>query len=389
MFHLIVSALDSLVSAAQTTLYVDVVQPLLFRFNLMDYDEDTYDSLYWVIVGVFEVLAMYALLRPLEALRPAERWENRKAVRVDVIYTWIAKLGILNLLFFFALRPLFDIVQAWLRLHDISNLDFDNLWPGVTTQPIVTFLLYLLVLDFAGYWYHRWEHRIGLWWELHAVHHSQRQMSLWSDDRNHLLDDLLQASFFAAIALVIGVPPSQFVVLVAIANLAQSVQHANIRLYFGWLGERLVVSPTFHRRHHAMGYGHEGLKYGCNFGVLFPWWDMLFGSVSRWSRPGFATSSTAGNTVKASGPSTGWRSCALPGDCRRGSAALQATTRPQSDPPFLPLRPPLIPASRGRHYRHPVAWFILCRLRASLFRAGFFPAAFCPIVSFTRTGSHE
>jgi sterol desaturase/sphingolipid hydroxylase (fatty acid hydroxylase superfamily) len=106
---------------------------------------------------------------------------------------------------------------------------------------------------------------------------------LWSDDRNHLLDDLLQASFFAVIALVIGVPPSQFVVLVAIANLAQSVQHANIRLYYGWLGERLLVSPTFHRRHHAIGYGHEGLKYGCNFGVLFPWWDMLFRSVS-WSR---------------------------------------------------------------------------------------------------------
>jgi hypothetical protein len=93
MFHLIVSALDSLVSAVQTTLYVDVVQPLLFRFNLMDYDEDTYDSLYWVIVGVFEVLAMYALLRPLEALRPVEQWENRKAVRVDVIYTTASRHG--------------------------------------------------------------------------------------------------------------------------------------------------------------------------------------------------------------------------------------------------------------------------------------------------------
>ncbi len=32
-----------------------------------------------MIVGVFEVLAMYAILRPLEALRPAEQWENRKA----------------------------------------------------------------------------------------------------------------------------------------------------------------------------------------------------------------------------------------------------------------------------------------------------------------------
>jgi sterol desaturase/sphingolipid hydroxylase (fatty acid hydroxylase superfamily) len=283
MFHLIFSTLDGAVSALQTALYESVVQPLLFHFNLMDYDEDTYDSLYWVIVGVLEVLAMYAVLRPLEALRPVEKWADRKAVRVDVLYTWIAKLGILNLFFFFALQPLFDAVQGWLRLYNIANIDIDNLWPGVTTIPIVTFAIYLLVLDFAGYWYHRWEHRFGVWWELHAVHHSQRQMSLWSDDRNHMLDDILQACFFALIALFIGVPPSQFVVLVAITNLAQSVQHANIRLYFGWLGERLLVSPTFHRRHHAIGYGHEGLKYGCNFGVLFPWWDMMFGSAS-WNR---------------------------------------------------------------------------------------------------------
>ncbi|RFU45661.1 sterol desaturase family protein [Paraburkholderia sp. DHOC27] len=283
MFQQILSSLDSLITAMQTLLYVDVVQPLLFRLGLMGYDEDTYDALYWVIVGVFEVLAMYAVLRPLEALRPAENWENRKGVRVDVIYTWVVKLGILNLLFFFALQPIFDNVQSWLRLHNVPSLEFDNLWPGLTTQPIVTFVMYLLVLDFAGYWYHRWEHRFGIWWELHAVHHSQRQMSLWSDDRNHLLDGLLQASFFATIALVIGVPPSQFVVLVAITNLAQSIQHANIRLYYGRLGERLLVSPTFHRRHHAIGYGHEGLKYGCNFGILFPWWDMLFGSAS-WSR---------------------------------------------------------------------------------------------------------
>jgi sterol desaturase/sphingolipid hydroxylase (fatty acid hydroxylase superfamily) len=37
----------------------------------------------------------------------------------------------------------------------------------------------------------------------------------------------------------------------------------------------------FHRMHHAVGYGHEakgkpGVLGGCNFGVLFPWWDMLF-----------------------------------------------------------------------------------------------------------------
>jgi sterol desaturase/sphingolipid hydroxylase (fatty acid hydroxylase superfamily) len=283
MLNFLLSHLDSLISTAQTALYVDVVQPFLYHFNLMDYDEDTYDSLYWVIVGVLEVTVMYALLRPLEALRPVEKWAHRKPVKVDVLYTWVIKLGVLNLVFFLGLQPVFGDFQAWLRLRGVANIDLDNLWPGVTSQPLVTFLIYLIVLDFAGYWYHRWQHRFGVWWELHAVHHSQRQMSLWTDDRNHILDDIIQASFFAALALVIGVPPAQFVVLVALTNLAQSVQHVNARLPYGWLLERLIVSPGFHRRHHAIGYGHEGTHYGCNFGVLLPWWDMLFRSVS-WDR---------------------------------------------------------------------------------------------------------
>jgi sterol desaturase/sphingolipid hydroxylase (fatty acid hydroxylase superfamily) len=167
-----------------------------------------------------------------------------------------------------------------MAIYDIPNIDIDSLWPGVTDQPIVSFLIYLVILDFAGYWYHRWQHRFGVWWELHAVHHSQQQMSLWADDRNHFLDDIIQAAFFAAISLFIGVQPNQFVVLIAVSNFMQSIQHVNARLPYGWLLERIIVSPVFHRRHHAVGYGHEGTAYGCNFGVLFPWWDMMFRTVS-------------------------------------------------------------------------------------------------------------
>lgn len=283
MLHLIAAPLDGLVSTLQTWIYIHAVQPLLFNFGWMDYDEDAYDALYPVIVGLLTIVAMYLLLRPLEALRPVERWENRKAVRVDVLYTWISKLGLFNLFFFVAFRPLFDNLQVWLRYHNIDNINLDNLWPGVTSQPFVAFAIYFVVLDFAGYWYHRWQHRFGVWWELHAVHHSQRQMSLWCDDRNHLLDDVVQAGFFAAIALAIGVAPTQFVVLTAVTNFLQSIQHVNARLEYGRMLERIIVSPTFHRRHHAVGYGHEGTAYGCNFGVVFPWWDMLFKTAS-WSR---------------------------------------------------------------------------------------------------------
>ncbi|GLU31435.1 sterol desaturase family protein [Trinickia caryophylli] len=283
MLHLISASLDAVVSTLQTWAYVHVVQPLLFKLGWMDYDEDSYDALYPVIVGLLTIAGTYALLRPLEALFPAERWTDRKAVRVDVLYTWITKLGLFNLFFFVAFQPLFDGFQAWLRYRGIVNFNLDHLSPGISSKPLAAFAIYLVTLDFAGYWYHRWQHRFGWWWELHAVHHSQRQLSLWSDDRNHLLDDVLQASFFAAIALAIGVPPTQFVVLSAVTNFLQSIQHANIRLGYGRVLERLVVSPAFHRRHHAIGYGHEGTSYGCNFGVLFPWWDMLFRTAS-WNR---------------------------------------------------------------------------------------------------------
>jgi sterol desaturase/sphingolipid hydroxylase (fatty acid hydroxylase superfamily) len=280
MFHEIVAQLDNMVSALQTLLYVDVVQPFFYRFGLMGFDEDTYDALYWVIIGVLEIVVMYLALRPLEALRPIELWQDRKALRADVIYTWIIKLGIINIAFFFMLQPLFFHWQSLISIYDIPNVNIDGLWPGVTDEPVVSFLIYLIVLDFAGYWYHRWQHRFGVWWELHAVHHSQQQMSLWADDRNHFLDDIIQAAFFAAISLFIGVQPSQFVVLVAVSNSLQSIQHVNARLPYGWLLERIIVSPIFHRRHHAVGYGHEGTAYGCNFGVLFPWWDMMFRTVS-------------------------------------------------------------------------------------------------------------
>ena len=112
----------------------------------------------------------------------------------------------------------------------------------MTSKPIVTFAIYLVVLDFAGYWYHRWQHKFGIWWELHAVHHASARCR-WCDDRNHVLDDVIQSCFFAAIALVIGVTPSQFVVT-AFTNFMQSIQHTNARLPFGWLGERLLVSRS-------------------------------------------------------------------------------------------------------------------------------------------------
>ena len=267
-------------AAVHSWLFMTVVEPILFRFDGAGVMEQAYDGTEFFLLGLLQIVVLYAILRPLEAWLPAERWTDRRAVGVDVIYTFLHRLGLFSLALFFVLDPLVDQLAGVLRLEGVSNFNLDDLWPGVTSVPLVAFVLYLVVLDFVNYWVHRGQHRLRWWWALHSLHHSQRQMSLWADDRNHLLDDLLRDAIFALIAVVIGVQPGQFVLLLIAARSLETLQHANLKLSFGRWGERLLVSPRFHRRHHAIGDGHEGAYRGCNFAVLFPVWDVVFGSAN-------------------------------------------------------------------------------------------------------------
>jgi sterol desaturase/sphingolipid hydroxylase (fatty acid hydroxylase superfamily) len=264
--------------AVHTALFESLVQPLVYEAGLMAHLEDAYTGTEWFLLGIVQVVALYAVLRPLEARFPAERWADRSGTGVDVIYTLLHRLGLFPLAAFLLFTPLFELVTQWLRAVEFTPFALDAVWPGVTDIPIVSFIMYLVVLDFVDYWLHRGQHRYRWWWALHALHHSQQKMSFWADNRNHLLDDLLLDAVKAAVALAIGVEPSQFVGLIIATRVLQSLQHANLGWSLGPVG-RVIVSPLFHRRHHAIGYGHEGRSQGCNFAVLFPVWDMLFGTA--------------------------------------------------------------------------------------------------------------
>ena len=253
-----------------------LIQPLLFALGLTHFAEIGFDALETLMLGVLQIALLYSILRPLEARFPAEQWSDRNETRVDIIYTWLHRLGVLPLLFFFLLGPVQDALQGWLRLHDIIPKNIDDFFPVLFDRPLITFAIYFVVLDFADYWRHRLQHRFSWWWALHSLHHSQRKMTFWTDDRNHLLDDVLADAWFALIALLIGVSPNQFVWIIILSKLLESLSHANLRLSFGSLGDRLLVSPQFHRVHHAIGLGHEGIARGVNFAKTFSVWDVLF-----------------------------------------------------------------------------------------------------------------
>ncbi len=265
---------------AQQGLFEGLVQPLLFGLGQGNLLEDGYRATGWLLVGLLQIAVMLTLFRALEHWRPVEAVSDRAAVRVDVIYTLVHRLGLFRVALFFTLEPLWNDAFGLLRVAGMPAFQLDRLWPGVTDIAWVSFFIYLVVFDAADYLLHRAQHRYAWWWQLHALHHSQRQMTLWSDNRNHLLDDVLRDSLLVLLALLVGVAPAQFVALVAVTQLLESLAHANVRLHFGPVLGRLLVSPRYHRAHHAMGAEHDKAPAGGhNFAVLFPVWDLLFGTA--------------------------------------------------------------------------------------------------------------
>ncbi|TYQ17301.1 UNVERIFIED_ORG: sterol desaturase/sphingolipid hydroxylase (fatty acid hydroxylase superfamily) [Zoogloea ramigera] len=263
---------------AQGWLFETVIQPLVFQLGFGEYIEEAFEGTEWLMIGVLELTLLFIVLRPMEALIPVHKFTDPRARWNDFIYTVLHRIGLFSVLIFFTLDPLLDSLAGLLRFESFQPLNLESLIPNIS--PLGAFLVYFVVLDFFDYWYHRASHQFNWWWALHGLHHSQQDMNLWSDNRNHLLDDFLRDIYMGVIALCIGVEPSQYVMLVSVSRILQSLQHANVRIHFGWLGERLLVSPRYHRMHHAIGVGHEskgaGTLGGCNFAVLLPVWDIIF-----------------------------------------------------------------------------------------------------------------
>lgn len=252
------------------------VLPALYRLGLMQWE---FVSFGWTLVAVYGVAQMilaYAVCVPLERRYPIERWTEKKPVLVDVFYTFLARVGVLPVMTFVVFYAAQVRLDGFLADRGYIPPMLETMVPPLFGHPVVTFILYALILDFADYWRHRLSHRFRLWYALHAVHHAQRQMTFWSDDRNHILDEIIGFLWFMAVGLLIGIPPLQFPILLLMLRFVESFSHANIRLSFGPIGERLLVSPRFHRAHHGiLAAGQRS----CNYGAVFPFWDMLFGTA--------------------------------------------------------------------------------------------------------------
>jgi sterol desaturase/sphingolipid hydroxylase (fatty acid hydroxylase superfamily) len=318
----LVDAMSRAFGDVQQWLFESAVQPLMFHAGLGNLLAEGYRATGWLLVGLLQIAVMLTLFAALERWRPVEPVTDRAAVRVDVIYTLIHRLGLVRVLLFFSVDPLWDLVIGKLRLWGLPTWSLDNLWPGVTDVALVSFVLYLVLFDAVDYALHRAQHRVELVVAAARRAPQPAQMTMWSDNRNHLLDDLIRDSVFVGVALVVGIAPSQFVAMVALTQLVESLSHANVRLSFGPLLSRVLVGPQYHRCTTASAWGTNrpapaawaGTTSRCcsRSGTCS---SAPHASTAATSRPASATScpSDGGRDYgAASGPSSGW-GCALAG----------------------------------------------------------------------------
>jgi len=127
-------------------------------------------------------------------------------------------------------------------------------------------------------------HQASLFWRFHKIHHADLAVDFSTNLRFHPIEVFVSAAVNYATIMVFGVP----VIIVALdfflATLSGFFTHCNfslpervdrvIRLFF--------ITPDMHRVHHST----DPRETDSNYGVVFPWWDRMFGTYVAQPRKG-------------------------------------------------------------------------------------------------------
>lgn len=229
--------------------------------------------IFFAVCGVTELGLGFLIGSAMEWRWPLARWEVRNSITADVIYAFFVRIVLFPLVAYFEYAWLQVNLGAFLDAHGIATWPLMGFLPSGGWWPAVAFLGNFAVLDLADYWKHRLSHRYGWWYGIHSLHHAEDQMTFWSDDRSHVLEDAITYLWLIAVGLAIGMPAFQFPFLILSLRFVGALAHANTHARYGWLGERIFVSPQFHRTHHAL---RAAGRRSTNYGTALALWDVLF-----------------------------------------------------------------------------------------------------------------
>lgn len=150
-------------------------------------------------------------------------------------------------------------------------------------------LIVVLAVDLAVYITHYLQHKVMSLWQFHKVHHSAEVLTPMTLYRMHPVDLLLTGLVSGAL---IGLALAGFVYLSGSAPTQMTIMNVNIVFfvfylvgynlrhshiwvsYPRWLSY-IFISPAQHQTHHSIAEKHHDR----NFGLVFAFWDWMFGTL--------------------------------------------------------------------------------------------------------------
>ena len=156
------------------------------------------------------------------------------------------------------------ISYSWLVEH-ITVYKLEPVWLAV--------VLAFFVQDFTGYWMHRLNHRVNIFWNRHVIHHSSEEFNLSCALRQSISETIHFSALLMIPAALFGVPAFIFSALAPIHLFMQFWYHTRLINKMGFL-EKIIVTPSHHRVHHAINPEYIDKNYG----QILIVWDKMFGS---------------------------------------------------------------------------------------------------------------
>jgi sterol desaturase/sphingolipid hydroxylase (fatty acid hydroxylase superfamily) len=148
-------------------------------------------------------------------------------------------------------------------------------WFGASPAGISLWILAALGWDFCYYWNHRFNHEISVLWAGHAVHHQSEDYNLSTAQRQGATGFIFGWVFYLPL-FVIGFPLEVLLTVGAINLIYQFWVHTQVIHKLGVL-DRIFVTPSNHRVHHAQNERYIDKNYG----GIFILWDRLFGTFAE------------------------------------------------------------------------------------------------------------
>jgi alkylglycerol monooxygenase len=159
------------------------------------------------------------------------------------------------------------ISYPWL-LQRVAVTSIESTW--------LIYVIAFIALDFAGYWVHRLNHEINFMWNNHIIHHSSEEFNLACALRQSISTLVRLFAIFLLPAAVLGVPQQVIAVVAPLHLFAQFWYHTQHIGRMGFL-EKIIVTPSHHRVHHAINKEYLDKNYG----QIFIFWDKWFGTYQE------------------------------------------------------------------------------------------------------------